>query len=174
MSLSSSFSLELPRIFATLQIPLICANNILALAIPPEYHLLRVGFSLPILVLLIAQSWYKQREGTFGDQYALNCFVLSLAFVWLDWIGISTPDREKWRRIQYNRGIAKQTTNGNVNGKANGMIKKEHTTDLESYPTSFLSRLWWATRLAGTVRYVGWTSQAKNTPVEVDPSYPRV
>ncbi|KAL6710824.1 hypothetical protein ACN47E_007881 [Coniothyrium glycines] len=162
-------TLQLPRLFATLQVPLLFLVNIVALAVPPKYQILRTGLSLPFVVVLVAQSWYKAPEGTFQDQYGLNCLVLTAAWIWVDWVLISTPDREKWRKIRYDRGGVDKRANGTTNG-----VLKQEYSETEEYPTSFLSRLWWATRLAFTGRYVGWTSQAKNTPIEVDASYPRV
>jgi hypothetical protein len=41
-------------------------------------------------------------------------------------------------------------------------------------PEGFGERLWWAVRLATTNRYVGWSCEAKNVPLEVGPEYPRL
>jgi hypothetical protein len=170
-----AFSLQLPPIFTTLQIPLIYLNNIVALAIGPKHQILRVGISLPILVVLIAQSLYREWHGTWGDHYAINCLVLCAAFVYVDWVLLCTPDKERWRKIRYTRrkDNEKEKVNGRVNGKANG-VASQRVEEADEYPVTFWGRMWWATRLATTTRYVGWTSQAKNVRMEVDGSYPRM
>ena len=169
-------SLALPRPISALQVPLLFANNILALAVPPHYHFFRVAVSFPILVVLIAQSWYKERDPkAFSDDYALEILMLCGALTWVNWVGISMPDRGRWRKIRYSDGGGRKSKGGKgENGMPNVIETKSDEAWLEEYPTTFWKRLWWATRLASTFRHVGWNSQAKNTPMEVPGNYSRM
>jgi hypothetical protein len=142
--------LALPQPLIALQIPLLYITNILGLAIGPTNHVLRIGFTLPILVVLVSQSVYRQWDGEWGIHYAMNCMVLTAIFTYVDWNLLSRPDSERWRKIQY------------------------RNEELESeVPTGFWKRAWWAARLCTGNRYVGWTCQVKNVPVEVDAEFPR-
>lgn len=161
--------LELPAIFVDLQLPLLCLNNIVALAIGPRHQLLRVSISLPVLVLLTSQSLFRKWNGTWGIHYGINCMVLMVLFEYVDWILLSSPDKEKWHKIQYNKPGATGTQK--EPGKANGLAKRKEE---DVVPVGFLSRFWWGVRLATTKRYVGWSCQVKNVPTGVDSDYSRV
>lgn len=107
----------------------------------------------------------------------MNCFVMTSVMVWVEWVVLGRPDKEGWRKVV--RGEDKGRGNSNGVAESNGAAKSNghattssRTKDL-AVPTGFLSRLWWATRLTTTNRYVGWSCEAKNVPVEVAPGYPR-
>jgi hypothetical protein len=85
----------------------------------------------------------------------MNCLAMSLMFVYVDWILLASPDKERWHKIQYHKEAD---------------ITKEKNVEI---PQSFLARLWWGVRLASTNRYTGWSQQVKNTPVEVSVNYPK-
>jgi hypothetical protein len=133
-----SFSLELPSIFHVLQGPLLQVNSIVALALCPERQALRVAITLPVLVALIAQSIYLKRNTEWSAQYAYNCFVISVGFLYLDCILLKSPDRERWRKLHY--------TQKGTGGKET----------IEELPKGFWNRAWWGVRLSTTNRYVGW------------------
>jgi hypothetical protein len=143
-------SLVLPQSLIALQIPLLYLNNILGLAIGPTNQILRIGLTLPILIFLASQSLYREWSGEWGMHYALNCMVLTAIFTYVDWNLLSRPDTERWRKIQY-----------------------KGEKPMSEVPIGFWERAWWAARLCTGNRYVGWTSQVKNVPVEVDAEYPR-
>jgi hypothetical protein len=150
-------SLQLPKLFINLQIPLIILNNILALAIGPQYRSVQLLLSFPVLVLLVAQSLYREWDGGWGPLFGLNGAVLSAAFVWVDWIALGSPDTQAWGKIKY------------IKQKDGVVVEKKES----SPPRGFLSRLWWAIRLATTIRYIGWSCQVKGVRMEVSADYPR-
>ena len=152
-------ALELPKFFIDLQIPLLYINNLVALAIGPRNHFLRIALTLPLLVLLLTQSLYRQWTGEWGIHYAINCLMLSTVFVYVDWILLDGPDKERWHKIRYD-----------VKEKGRDEEKKKEG----EVPEGFLNRLWWGVRLATGNRYVGWSNQVKNVPVEVDADYSRL
>lgn len=110
----------------------------------------------------------------------MNCVVLSVVFTYVDWILLSSPDKEAWYKIRYYGDDKKAgTVRDKADSKAvenDGAMKKgRKKEDVVGVPAAgFLSRLWWGVRLATTNRYVGWSCQVKNVPVEVDPGYPRL
>jgi hypothetical protein len=151
-------SLLLPPIFSTLQIPLLYATNVLGLAIGPQHRVLQLGITFPAVILLVALSLYRKVDTTYGLRYTVGVTVVSLCFMYFDWVVLKSPDREKWRKIRY---VKRE-------GKDGGM--KE---ELEGETQGFGERLWWALRIASGNRYVGWTQQVKNLPPRVDADYPR-
>ncbi|KAH8730509.1 membrane bound O-acyl transferase family-domain-containing protein [Phaeosphaeriaceae sp. PMI808] len=152
-------SLELPKSLIDLQLPLLFANNIIALAIGPRNHVIRIGVTLPILIVLAIQSCYKQKgDMEWGNRYGLECLVLHQLFVYIDWNVLCNPDKEKWHKIQYSA----PEPNSNSN------------TEKNTVPHEFLARTWWGIRLATGARYVGWSNQVKNVPVECDADYSRL
>jgi hypothetical protein len=155
-------TLALPQSIILLQIPLLYLTNILTLAIGPKNQDLRIGITLPIFGLLVIQSLYREWTGEWGHHYGLNCMVMTLVFMYVDWNLLSRPDEEKWRKISYETGSGDGKTK-RMNEKADTMV-----------PTGFWERAWWGVRLAMGNRYVGWSCQVKNVPVEVDASYPRL
>lgn len=167
-------SLQLPPVFTTLQIPLLLLTNILTLAIGPRHRVVQFAFSVPVLFVLVAQSLYREWTGGWGLHYGLNCFVMSMVMVWVDWVALNSPDREGWVKLQKRKASAKDEekpkTNGHVqsNGHAGVSSKKEEMQ------RGFWGRMWWATRLATTNRYTGWSCESKNVPVEVGPEYSRL
>jgi hypothetical protein len=130
--------MSLPQSFIALQIPLLYLTNILALAIGPTHQTLRIGLTLPFLLYLASQSLHREWTGEWGIHYALNCVVATALFTYVDWNLLSRPDVEGWRKIG----------------------------EKEDVPTGFAERAWWGVRLSMGNRYVGWTSQVKNVPVE--------
>ncbi|KAH6618760.1 membrane bound O-acyl transferase family-domain-containing protein [Boeremia exigua] len=154
-------SLQLPPIFATLQVPLILLTNIATLAIGPRHRVLQFAFSVPVLGVLVAQSVYREWDRGWGLQYGLNCFVMSAVMTWVDWVLLDSPDRERWVRVK---------SNGQVESNGHAVISSK----MASAPTGFWSRLWWAAQLSTTNRYTGWSCESKNVPVEVGPEYPRL
>ncbi|CAJ2511971.1 Uu.00g075960.m01.CDS01 [Anthostomella pinea] len=166
-------SLELPSIFIDLQIPLLYLNNIFALAIGPQHQGLRVAVSLPVHILLIAQSLYRQWRGPWGDHYALNCVVCSCTFIYVDWVLLKSPDKEAWRKIQYGGSGSKAKGKG-VGGVKGGVKEQGKGKNAASVPQTFWGRVWWGLRLSTTARYVGWSCEVKNVPKEVDAGYSRI
>ncbi|KAF2116638.1 membrane bound O-acyl transferase family-domain-containing protein [Lophiotrema nucula] len=138
------------------QIPLLLLNNIFALSLKPGPF--RILFTLPILILLAWQSVLREYEQYFGDEYPLNVMVWTCIFTYLDWILLSSPDRERWHRIHY----GKTSDAGDKRDGKNDIV-----------PQSFFSRAWWALRLAIQTRHIGWSQQVKNVRMEVDADYPR-
>jgi hypothetical protein len=130
--------MTLPQSLITLQIPLLYLTNILALAIGPTHQTLRITITLPLLLFLASQSLYREWTGVWGIHYALNCVVMSVLFTYVDLNLLSRPDVERWQKIGGKEGV----------------------------PRGFAERAWWGVRLAMGNRYVGWTSQVKNVPVE--------
>jgi hypothetical protein len=149
-------SLQLPQIFVDLQTPLLYLTNIIALAIGPQHRNIQL-LTLPLLLLLIVQSLYREWNGGWGYHYGLNCSVVIMVFVWVDWILLGNPDKQAWGKLKY----LKQKDGAVV-------VKKE-----DSPPQGFLSRAWWGVRLATTNRYVGWSQQVKGVRMEVDADYSR-
>ncbi|KAJ8106496.1 hypothetical protein OPT61_g9497 [Boeremia exigua] len=197
-------ALQLPPVFTTLQVPLIMLTNITALAIGPRHRVLQFAFSVPVLIVLVAQSLYREWDGGWGLHYGLNCFVMSLVMDWVDWVLLNSPYREGWTKLEVRKGAVKEeggvvrkeqgngyaSSNGNLksnghasnghasNGHAsNGHAKSNgHATSMskDDAPKRFWSRFWWATRLTTTNRYPGWSCESKNVPVEVGPEYSRL
>ena len=142
----------------------------MALAIGPQHQIFRVTFSLPILVLLISQSLSRDWEVNWGLQYGNDCASLLLSLVYVDWILLSNPDKEKWQRVRYDEFTP--TPDLKENGERdNGNVQSNENI----VPKTFRSRAWWGLRLAfASTRYPGWSCKVKNIPtVYVHPSYPR-
>jgi hypothetical protein len=137
--------MSLPQALMALQIPLLYLANILALAIGPTHQTLRISLTLPLLLFLASQSLYREWTGEWGIHYALNCVVMTALFTYVDWNLLSRPDVEGWRKMG------------------------EKAEDMKG----FWRRAWWGVRLAMGNRYVGWTSQVKNVPVEEGVEGPR-
>lgn len=163
---------QLPPQIITLQIPLLYLINILALAAGPNHHVLRVSITLPLVILLITQSLYREWYAGWGNHYAINCTVWSVVFNYVDWVLLGNPDREGWYKIRYKN-----------DGKSGDDDKDEKKADVsmktyEDEPggagRTFPSRIWWALRLATTNRYTGWSNQVKNVYMEVPADYPRL
>lgn len=186
-------SLQLPPIFDTLQLPLLFLTNILALAIGPRHRILQLGFSVPVLAILAAQSLYRDYSGAWGTPYALNCGVMSVLATYFDCVVLRSPDREGWtklsRRVGFGgaeNGVKEREVGSRDDGfpRDNGGVVKSKTVGIDvsaktarvmqrSAPSTFKSRLWWAVRLSCTIRYTGWSCEVKNVPIEVDDAYPR-
>jgi hypothetical protein len=168
-SLKMAF-LELPPQIITLQIPLLYLNNIIILAIGPKRQTLRLAISLPILILLVTQSLYRQWDAGWGNHYAINCLVWSVVFMYVDWILLSSPDKERWRKIQYSapQGASHSSAKALVAGKIREDEVVERKTSYKEMAggagETFWTRCWWGCRLATTNRYTGWTQQVKNVP----------
>jgi hypothetical protein len=141
-------SLQLHTPLIDLQIPLLYTTNIFALAISPSNRLLQLS-TLPIFVLLVSQSLYREWSGTWGIHYAVECMVLSVVWQYIDWILLQSPDREEWGKIHHENG------------------------EKEKVPQRFWQRVWWGVRLASGNRYVGWSQEVKNVNKEVDGGYSR-
>jgi hypothetical protein len=164
-------SLRLPPIFTTLQIPLLYTNNILGLALGPQHHFLRVSITLPALILLASQGLYREKDSAYGMRYSLDCLVLSLSFTYLDWVVLGSPDREGWRKLSHRKDVGKG--GGKERGMGDGKVVVKKDLNYEVVPRAFWERVWWGLRLAAGNRYVGWSQQVKNVPVEVGPEYSR-
>jgi hypothetical protein len=145
-------SFALPKLFIDLQVPLLYATNIFALALGPSNRVLQLSLTLPIFTLLVTQSLYREWSGTWGIHYAVECMVLSVVWQYVDWILLQSPDKEAWRKINYQNGGGEK----------------------EKAPQGFWQRVWWGVRLASGNRYVGWSQEVKNVPREVGPEYSRV
>jgi hypothetical protein len=145
--------MELPPEIRQLQIPLLYLTNIISLGFKPGFS--RILLTLPITLILISQSLFASNEIYYGDKYSFACLALSVSFVSVDWILLANPDKEHWRKRSSRKEVSKE-----VEGKE----QKEDT----SVPQSFLKRVWWGIRLAPTTRYVGWSQEVKNVPVESD------
>lgn len=171
-------SFQLPAQLIALQVPLLVLNNAVALAVGPRYQFVRVFISAPLLALLVVQSLYRECDGGWGQQYALNVMVCGMVFQYIDWILLQSPDKEGWHKIQYGQEeVGKKTdkdelANDKMNGK--GAVRKRYENLSGGAGTTFWSRLWWAIRLSLTNRYVGWSNQVKNINMEVPPTYPRL
>ncbi|KAF2029030.1 hypothetical protein EK21DRAFT_101397 [Setomelanomma holmii] len=126
-------SLELPQSIIACQIPLLYLNNFLALSVGPTNQVLRLGITLPILVLLVSQSLYRQWSGGWGIHYALECLVRCCVWVYVDWNILGSPDKEKWHKVHPN-GEEKK-----------GLDNKEASSC--------------GVRLGTGNRYVGWSCQ---------------
>lgn len=164
-------------LLVTLQIPLLYMTNCITLAVSPRRQVLRVGLSLPIVILLISQSLHRAWEGRWGNHYALNCVVFSIAFTYVDWILLASPDEEVWFKIRYGKSVEggerKQSVRAKGNGNGNGHPVTSSKGN-DRVPRIFWARLWWGMRLATTNRYVGWSCEVKNVRIEVNPEYPRL
>ncbi|KAF2190399.1 hypothetical protein K469DRAFT_623462 [Zopfia rhizophila CBS 207.26] len=145
--------MDRPTFIQQFQIPLLYLSNIVGLGMQPG--LARVIATLPTLVFLVAQSAIRKDSQYFGDEYSMNCLVTAMVFVYVDWILLASPDKERWHKIRYD-------------GKQNTVSRK-----IDAVPSSFLQRVWWGICLATTNRYMGWSNQIKNVPVEVPADYPR-
>ncbi|KAF2017199.1 hypothetical protein BU24DRAFT_490412 [Aaosphaeria arxii CBS 175.79] len=142
--------MALPPTVRQLQIPLLYATNIISLGFKPSTF--RTAASFSIISLLVAQCLYPREDDIYyGDRYTNGCLALYCLFVNVDWIVLANPDKERWHKV-----------------KSNGTDEK--SVDV---PQSFLGRVWWGARLATTNRYVGWSQEVKNVPVEVPIGYPR-
>jgi hypothetical protein len=170
--------LQLPPIFMQLQAPLLVLNNVVALAIGPERQALRVSISLPLLVVLVAQSLYREWDVGWGYRYGYEIFVMTMIYQYFDWILVKSPDREGWYKIQYGKGIEQEKdkdkmSNSQMNGNGAGENRRYQLVP-GGAGTTFWSRLWWGMRLSITNRYVGWSHQVKNVNMEVPSDYPRL
>ncbi|KZM18814.1 uncharacterized protein EKO05_0006641 [Ascochyta rabiei] len=165
-------SLRLPPVFTALQLPLLLLTNVFALAIGPRQRLLQLGLTLPVLLLLAAQSRYRDYAGPWGVHYGVNCGVASLIATYVDWVVLAAPDREGWVKLGRRDGGGERGSGGGV--ESNGIVKSSGVErEKRAAPTAFRERLWWAVRLGVTNRYTGWSCEVKNVPVEVDDEYPR-
>ncbi|KAL6162273.1 hypothetical protein ACJQWK_11215 [Exserohilum turcicum] len=151
-----------------------------ALAVGPEHQVARVAISFPILLLFMAQSWYRQWDIQWGHRYAMECLSFAMMFDWIDRVLLSNPDREGWYKIHYGKGAALQkekdeTANGKMNGNGKAVApRKRYEIIPGGAGTTFWSRMWWGARLSVTNRYVGWSCQVKNINMEVPSDYPRL
>ena len=136
---------RLPSIVLTLQPLLLYLVNILGLAIGPQNRVLQLGITFPALLLVLSQSWFREWNGQWGIHYGIETAALCIAGSWFDWVVLKSPDREMWRRVG-----AK-----------------------EEVPQGFWNRAYWGAKLVTGSRFVGWTCQVKNVPVEVDEGYSR-
>jgi hypothetical protein len=142
------------------QPPLLQLTNIIALAIPPRYQFLRVALSFPIIVFLVPQSLNRKWSGIWGTHYGLNCYVWTTVLQWVDWVVLQSPDREGWRQVD------RRVEGGGEQRKNPSSLREEQ---------GFWRRIWWGVKLATTTRYVGWSCEVKNLPVEREyGSYPRL
>ncbi len=157
---------QLPPQIITLQIPLLYLINILTLAAGPNHHVIRVLISLPLVVLLVAQSLYREWHEGWGNHYIINCTVWSVVFTYVDWILLRGPDKEGWYKIRYGQN--------DKDSKKDDEVQKGYEDIPGGAGRTFPSRLWWALRLVTTNRYVGWSNQVKNVYMEVPANYPRL
>lgn len=176
-------SLALPPALLPLQIPLILATNVLTLALNKHHRFLALALGFPALVLLVSQSLYREWEKGWGLHYGINCFIMTIAFAWVEWVALGVPDREGWGKVVRGEEMEKKgrwereglgERIGAVKGKGDGAVTSNVSAVVKTSPEGFLERLWWAIRLATTNRYVGWSCEAKNVPLEVGPEYPRL
>lgn len=176
-------SLALPPALLPLQIPLILATNILTLALNKHNRFLALALGFPLLVLLVSQSLYREWEKGWGLHYGINCFIMTVVFAWVEWVGLGVPDREGWGKVV--RGEEREKKGrwerdglgeriGAVKEKGDGVVRSNGSAVVKTSPEGFGERLWWAVRLSTTNRYVGWSCEAKNVPLEVGPEYPRL
>lgn len=101
---------------------------------------------------------------------------------------LNSPYKEGWVKLQVRRGESeskgeKELEKEKEKMKGDGGFPihdgdvvrsaKRDTRKSDGMPATFWQRLWWATRLSTTSRYTGWSSEAKNVPASVPPSYPR-
>lgn len=129
-----------------------------------------------MLALLVAQGLQREWDRGWGLEYGLNCFAVSAGMVWVEWVLLARPDGEGWRRV---RRVSGEKETGEKGEKCNdGRVARNGfagpSAHVEGVPQSFLGRLWWAARLTVTNRYVGWSCESKNVPVEVGPGYSRL
>jgi hypothetical protein len=157
---------QFPSYLITLQVPLLYLINILTLATGPNHRLLRVSISLPLVLLLAAQSLYREWDSGWGYNFALNCGVCSRVFTYVDWILLRGPDKEGWYKIQYGEK-GKDDKNDNVK-------KLDYKDTPGGAGRTFGGRAWWALRLSTSNRYTGWSNQVKNVYMEVPANYPRL
>jgi len=158
---------QLPDIIITLQVPLLYLLNILTLATGPNHRLIRISITLPLLLLLAAQSLYREwGDAGWGYNFAINCGVCTRVFTYFDWILLGSPDKDGWYKLQYGK---------EVNDKKNDDVKRMDYRDRPGGAgRSFWSRAWWALRLSTSNRYTGWSNQVKNVCMEVPDDYPRL
>jgi hypothetical protein len=163
------------------------------LTIGPQHRLLQLSFSLPAWTVLSAQSLYRDYSGAWGIHYAVNCGVMSLMATYLDTVLLASPDKEGWTKLSTRVGLMQRgkekgegdkesavvgssgfpRDDGDVVKSKSSTIADDKSTAKSAAPTGFRSRLWWATRIACTNRYTGWSCEVKNVPIEVPSSYPR-
>ncbi|USP80666.1 uncharacterized protein yc1106_07940 [Curvularia clavata] len=169
-------SLQLPPIFQRFQAIFLILNNVVALALGPQRQFLRVFLTLPLLILLVAQSFYQEWDKGWGYKYGLEVFTMTMILQYVDWILLQSPDKEGWYKIQYGKEEDKaKASNGKPNGTGNAtMPSKRYEREPGGAGTTFWSRMWWGIRLSFTNRYVGWSQQVKNVNMEVPPDYPRL
>ena len=191
---SIKLSLQLPPAFDALQAPLLLLTNTLALTVGPQHRVLQLGLSIPVWIILVAQSLYRNYDGAWGIHYATNCAVANLLAIYVDTVLLASPDREGWTKLK------SRVNTPASNEDSAGSMKDSKATDSSGFPENdgcvvksigisgsiagklavkntapagFRDRLWWAIRLACTTRYIGWSCEVKNVPVEVGESYPR-
>lgn len=173
-------SLRLPPIFQRFQAPFLILNNIVALALGPQRHFSRVFLTLPLLILLVAQSPYQEWEKGWGYKYGAEVFTMTMILQYVDWILLQSPDKEGWYKIQYGKSheqeeVKAKASNGKPNGTGHAAIpSKRYQREPGGAGTTFWSRVWWGLRLSFTSRYVGWSQQVKNINMEVPSDYPRL
>jgi hypothetical protein len=102
--------------------------------------------------------------------------------MYVDWILLSNPDKERWRKIKYSDPYTRsqpavQKFHDLVAGKRT--LADMSTTSIcipddAEEEMGFWGRVWWGARLATTNRYTGWTQQVKNVPMEVPSTCPRI
>ncbi|KAF3052258.1 hypothetical protein E8E11_011419 [Didymella keratinophila] len=179
-------ALQLPPIFTTLQPPLILLTNILTLAIGPQHRFLQFAFSVPVLFILAAQSLYREWNHGWGLHYGLNCFVVTLLVTWVDWILLNSPYKEGWTKQKQRKGTERPGVEKIHTAAESPELPRNDGAVVQSAPRNrsiqnpqtnapppFLHRLRWAACLATTTRYISWTSEVKNAPRSVSPTYPR-
>ncbi|KAF2712566.1 hypothetical protein K504DRAFT_426988 [Pleomassaria siparia CBS 279.74] len=150
--------MELPPVFLKLQLPLVLSTVIVAQGLKPG--ILRIFFTLPLLIILASQALYRKESADYGVDYPLQVGVCMAIFIYFDQILLANPDKEKWHKIQYGKQKEVESVKGE-SGK-DGAI-----------PQTFFGRVWWAIRFTTTTRYVGWSQQVKNVPIEVAADYSR-
>jgi hypothetical protein len=147
--------MELPSIFQQLQAPLMFTTLIFTQGFKPS--IFRISLTLPVMILLWVQSLYRQEFMYYGEEYPMNVLACVVMFWYLDQIILANPDKEKWHKVQY--GKVKEESEKNVKN--------------DDIPQTYWGRVWWAIRIATTMRYVGWSQQVKNVAMEVESDYPR-
>jgi len=147
--------MELPIIFRQLQWPLMFFVHFVAMGFRPGFF--RIFLTLPPLLLLWYQSLYRKEFMYYGDQYPINVGVTMALFNYLDQVILANPDREGWHRIS---ASVKKKDDGKDGGE-------------NKIPQTYLKRVWWCMRYFTTTRFVGWSQQVKNVPIELPADYPR-
>jgi hypothetical protein len=80
-----------------LRVPLLLLNNIVALGLKPG--LIRVILTLPIALCLVFLPFFHQERVYYGDEFSTNFFAMSSLFVYVDWILLANPDKERWHKV---------------------------------------------------------------------------